>query len=166
MDTLKQKVQQAVVEIYQRDGEVKPTSLIEMAKPKSSPVHDAFEWDNKKAGHEFRLMQARKWIRKVEIIIEDRPEQFVHVPRIIRDDVEEVVFNSSEGYYKPISIVAQDQDEYEPALAYTLSKLNSAKQAYTDLKKAAQKTKKKPLPNFKKADRGFDMVETALVSAG
>lgn len=162
MDTMKSAVQMVVNEIYQERGEVRPSELIERARPKNSPAHDAFEWDNKKAGDQYRLMQARVWIRRVEIIIEDRPERLVHVPLIkVEGDINlEGVGN--ENYYKPISIVARDADEFSRALSETLARLNSAKVAYSDLKKAAEISKRESLPDFKSADKGFDMVERAL----
>ena len=160
METSKAKVQDVINEIYQRDGEVKPSTLLEEARSESSPIHNAFEWDNTKAGHEFRLIQARTWIRKVRIIIEDRVERLVHVPRIVFEDVD--YQDSNEGYYKPISIVVQEQDEFKAALNSAKASLNSARSAYEDLKRAARESKPASLPDFKRADRGFGMVESAL----
>ena len=164
MDSIKSGVQTVVNEIYQRDGEVRPSTLLEEAKPKTSPAHNAFEWDNKKAGQSYRLMQARMWIRKVEIIFEDRNEQLIHVPtvRVINPDDDDDFTPSQEGYYKPISIVCEDKDEYEAALRETLTFLNSAKSAYGGLKKAAQYSKQEKLPNFAQADKGFGMIDSAL----
>lgn len=160
----KEKVQDAVNEIYQRDGEVKPSTLLEAARPKSSPIHSAFIWDDTRAGHEFRLMQARTWIRRVRIIIEDRPERLVHVPRIVFEDVD--YQDGNEGYYKPISVVVLEQDEFKAALGSAKASLNSARAAYEDLKKAARESRQERLPDFKRADAGFGMVESALLLDG
>lgn len=160
MDTIKNRVQEVINNIFIRDGEVRPTVLIEEAKSKTSPIHDAFEWNNQKAGHEYRLIQARNWIRRVTIVVENRPERLVHVPKI------EANLESSEGYYKPISVISKDKDEYRAAMAATLSKFNSAKFAYEELKQAAVSTKEKKLPNFRKADKGFRTIEAALDVAG
>jgi len=154
---IKAAVQVLVSELYHRYGDVKPSALLEAAKPKESPAHAAFEWDNKKAGHEYRLIQARTWIRRVSIIVEDVPERLIHVPRIaVADDTE-----GNEGYYKPVSVM--DRDEYKLALSATLTTLNTAKSAYSELKLAA-KAKTDKVPDFIMADRGFEMVETALIS--
>ncbi len=164
---IKQKVQEAVTELYHRDGEVKPSTLITAAKPKVSPIHNAFEWDNKKAGNEYRLMQARSWIRRVEIVIEDRPQRFVHIPRIVmEDDATEGRRVNEEGYYKPISIVSRDKWEYEAALDAARGTLQGAQKAYKELKDAASYCTEAPKIDFEQADKGFEMVETALVMQG
>ena len=164
---IKQKVQEAVIEIYHRDGDVKPSTLIAEAKPKDSPIHNAFEWDNKKAGHEYRLIQARAWIRRVEIIIEDRPERFVHIPRIIMEnDAEEGKRVREEGYYKPMSIVSKDRWEYDAAMDATIASLRSAQRAYKELKESAAHYTETDDIDFDMADKGFEMVETALVIQG
>jgi hypothetical protein len=156
--TIKQGVEQVVNELYNQHGEVRPSILIEAAKPKTSPAHDGFEWDNKKAGNEYRLIQARNWIRRVQVVVEDRPEVMIHVPQI-RVEGEEV---ESEGYYKPVSVLVRD--EYRAALDETLSRLNAAKASFEHLKQAS-KGKPEKAPALKRADKGFDMVESALSAA-
>ena len=157
MATLKQAISETVNGIFKTDGEVKPSALVEASRPKSSPTHDAFEWDNKKAGSEFRLIQARNWIRKVQIVYEDRTERLIHV------NIVHGLTGSSEGYYKPVSIVVGNRPEFEAAMNETLSRLNSTKEAYSVLKSAATEANNKK-HDFKKADKGFDMVETALTA--
>jgi hypothetical protein len=161
METIKKKVQEVVNSIYEELGEVRPSELIERAKPKKSPIHEAFEWDDAKAGEEYRLMQARTWIRRVEIIIEEKAERFIHVP-FVTVEGEASEFETRENYYKPASVVVQDQDEFQLALGETLARLNSAKAAYNQLKNAAGASKSKTKPDFKRADKGFGMVESAL----
>lgn len=48
-------------------GEATAEELVDYAKPKHSPIHHLFEWDNKTAGHLYRLDQARHWIRSVKV---------------------------------------------------------------------------------------------------
>lgn len=161
MKSTKQKVQQVVSEIYAQQGKVRPSTLLEAAKLKSSPAHDAFEWNDNKAGHEYRLIQARTWIRKVRVIVEEHAERLVHVPTMEADNA------SPEGYYKPISVVLKNRTEFEAALGATLANFNAARVAYEELKRAARgTTKKERLPNFSKADKGFELVEEALEIAG
>jgi len=163
MDTIKSGVQAVVNELYQQHGEVKPSELVEAARPKDSPAHEGFEWDNKKAGQEYRLLQARQWIRRVEIIVEDRAERMVHIPQVV---IEGEQTEGAEGRYKPMSVVVSNQSDYQAAMQSTLAKLNAAKAAFEELKGAAAKSKIKKAPNFRKADKGFSMVETALAANG
>ena len=156
--TIKKGVEQVVNEIYHSYGGVKPSTLVDAARPTDSPAHNAFEWKDDVAGEQYRLWQARQWIRRVEIIVDDRPERMVNVPLIKSEFIES---DDREGIYKPISIVAANEDDFKNALSATYSKLKAARLAYNDLKSAAENAKTKK-PDFKRADRGFDMVERAL----
>ena len=42
-----------------------PHHIVKEAESKTSPIHNAFEWDNTVAGHNWRLQQARLLIRAV-----------------------------------------------------------------------------------------------------
>lgn len=153
---IKKAVQETVSEIYRDQGQVTPSSLVETAKSKTSPIHNAFEWDNKKAGHEFRLMQARTWIRKVTITINNSEERFIHIPRIGPDET------TKEGYYKPMSVVVNLPDEYQRAKMAMVSKLNAAQFAIDELETAAANRVDIPKTDFKRAKRAFREVREAL----
>lgn len=159
MASMRERVQLMVNEIYRRDGAVRASVLVEEARPKHSPVHDAFEWDDKKAGNEYRLHQARSWIRKVEVIYGDRKERYVHVPSIV---LSESV--SGEGYYKPISVVVGDTEEYEAAKKAALATLNAAVAAFEELRQAAERTEldQRKRPDADMAEKGFGLVWRAL----
>lgn len=158
-EKIKDGIQSVVTSLYQKHGGVKPSMLVEAAKPKTSPAHEGFEWNNSKAGHEFRLIQARTWIRKIEIVIDERPpERLVHIPVYTLDESD---VKEREGYYRPISIVAGDEYEYMLALSAAKTRVIAAKAAYEELKKAATKFKADTI-DFKKADQGFKMIESAL----
>lgn len=45
--------------------------IVEKAKPKDSPIHNYFCWDNDIAGEKYRLYQAREMIRKVHVYWKD-----------------------------------------------------------------------------------------------
>lgn len=49
----------------ENDGILQPESVVEAARPVTSPLHSRFTWDNSKAAHEYRLWQARQLIRVV-----------------------------------------------------------------------------------------------------
>lgn len=155
MESIKKRVEQAVNEIYSESGMVTSTALLNAARPDDSAIHDAFEWDDGKAGHEYRLMQARKWIRIVMVFRDEQPaERLVHVPT-----------TSGGGYYKPASIIVQDVDEYAAAMSAVKMRLAAAKESLEDLKSAAKENKPARVPNFNLADRGFDMVKDAIFTA-
>ncbi len=49
-------------------GDVNPTEIVELATPPGSPIHKYFEWDNKIAGHKYRLQQARYLVLAIQIV--------------------------------------------------------------------------------------------------
>lgn len=62
-----------LLRIYENDGILTPEAVVEAAQPKTSPLHPHFEWDNKKAAHQYRLDQARELIRLRSVDLE-RPD--------------------------------------------------------------------------------------------
>jgi hypothetical protein len=44
-------------------GQLLPSDIVEAARPKSSPLHSRFEWDDGEAAEQYRLWQARQLIR-------------------------------------------------------------------------------------------------------
>jgi hypothetical protein len=51
------------------DGCLKPTDVLEAARPKDSPIHDRFTWSNSAAAHQYRLIEAGQLIASVEMEI-------------------------------------------------------------------------------------------------
>lgn len=48
--------------------------IVELAQPARSPIHEAFQWDNDAAAHEYRLEQARHLCRHIVIVNPAHPE--------------------------------------------------------------------------------------------
>jgi len=49
----------------QNDGLLLPQTVVEAARPKTSPIHNRFEWDDSEAAEKYRIWQARQLIRVV-----------------------------------------------------------------------------------------------------
>lgn len=56
---------QSLREIEDRNGVLTPEAVVKAAKPKDHPLHDRFEWDDRRAGQKHRLHQARQMIRVI-----------------------------------------------------------------------------------------------------
>lgn len=139
---INQKIQAKIVgeileKIEKRDNTITPEAVIEEAKPKKSPIHGCFNWDDAKAANEYRLWQARNLIRSVVIIKEDRePEKrFAYIPG------EEG--NRAKGGYKTIDLIVQDISEYDRALTFLSTKIGELNKAIGDLKAAAARESEK-----------------------
>lgn len=61
--------QDALKKVAEKAGGLTAEAVVEAARPKSSPLHDAFEWSDSKAAREYRLEQARCLIRSIEICV-------------------------------------------------------------------------------------------------
>lgn len=57
-------------EAIKKAGPLTAESVLAAAKP-GTALHRFFEWNDKKAAHEYRLEQARRLIRSIEVVIED-----------------------------------------------------------------------------------------------
>ena len=59
----------AIKAAQKRSGRLTPRAVIDAARPKGSPLHRYFEWNDGRAAAAYRLDQARFIIRHVRIII-------------------------------------------------------------------------------------------------
>jgi hypothetical protein len=57
-----------------KNGLLTPEVVVNAAEPVSSPLHPHFEWDDSKAGHQYRLEQARQLIRVQVTVLENYNE--------------------------------------------------------------------------------------------
>jgi hypothetical protein len=154
MDTIVSRVNAEINRIYERDGMVKPSVLVEESEPVEAPAHEAFEWDNIKAGKEYRLMQARGYIRHAVVTCEGKTSEYCHIPASVEYS------ESKEGSYKPIHAIVHNKDEYRLALAQLASYLDAAQESYNRLVDAAKHKHIKL--NTNKIEKGFSMIKEAL----
>lgn len=162
-DSIKAGVQQVVQELYDQTGAVKPGALVEAARPKESPAHPGFTWNDKKAAEQYRLEEARRWIRVVVVkpAPDEQAERMVHVPVVVQQEAEAP--KSKEGEYKPISIVAESADEYVRARNEVLAKGRAFAAALAELDHAAAKRGKADMSAvIAQISRGLDLFEQAI----
>jgi hypothetical protein len=76
-------VHAAVLALEDREGRLIPETVVRVAADPGSPLHSQFEWDDSKAGHAFRIEQARRLIRAVRLVVitEARTISTVHYVR-------------------------------------------------------------------------------------
>ena len=105
--------------IQQRDGQIQASVLVEESRPKNAPLHDDFEWSDKKCGVEYRLIQARRIIKvtPVRATEDSEPEPVYHV--------EVRTAESTEGVYKPESVIVRSRGDTEAALAEMMADVKS-----------------------------------------
>lgn len=149
-------VQTVAQELFDKFGKITASMLIDAAKSKKSPAHNAFEWDNNKAANEYRLWQARQYIKRITIIYEEQEEKLFNVP--IKMNSDEYYEDNKEGEYKPISLM--EKDEFTRTLKMAIGQLKKSQENVNLLnnylkdgykKKGAQLKIKKANKNIKNA---------------
>lgn len=60
--------------LYDEAGTLTAGTVVTAATPEDHPLHDRFEWDDKVAGHQYRLVQAAALIRSVKISYNESDE--------------------------------------------------------------------------------------------
>lgn len=114
----------------QNDGLLLPETVVEAAKPADSPLHSRFEWNNAKAGHSYRLWQARHLIR---VCVETLPQT--------KEPVEVFVSLTSdrkEGGYRVQTEVLSDREMRRQLLADALAELRCFAGKYARLKELSK----------------------------
>ena len=53
--------------------------VVAMAEKRDSPLHSYFQWDDARAGHRYRLWQARSLLANIKITVEDQPARQVRL---------------------------------------------------------------------------------------
>ena len=48
---------------------VPPKKIVDAARPRRSPIHMLFEWNDERAGEHFRWMQARRYVARLEVVV-------------------------------------------------------------------------------------------------
>ncbi|MCK9519881.1 MAG: hypothetical protein M0R06_03290 [Sphaerochaeta sp.] len=117
--------------LVKKNGSVTAEAVVLEARNKRSPLHECFEWDDKKAAHLHRINQACHLIKYIVIDEEDVPElsAFVHV------EIED------EGQYVTLQTAKDDPVLREQILRKALSELLAWKKKYGELKEFMQVTK-------------------------
>jgi len=82
-------------QIEKKSGAITPVAVVNDARSKASPLHDAFTWDDKEAAEAHRLNEARYLLRNI-VVVTSEPEDkeptviraFISVPNAASDDVD------------------------------------------------------------------------------
>lgn len=144
--------------MYEEHGKLTAELVVEQATPKKHPLHVCFQWDDKKAGHEYRLIQARTMIREVRTLeVHGRLQTVHHVP--VTPDPES---KKRSGAYVASEVLIDDYDAYQRALDAALRDLDSAMRRVAELR--ALKRDEQPDSKFDLAIQTIETVKLALVA--
>jgi hypothetical protein len=120
MDESKKMKIEKILARMEAEGKLTPDAVVERAKLKTSPLHEEFEWDDTKAGHKWRINQARSLIRTVhtKVVLHGRR---VLVPTYTHDPA-----RASEQGYRAVATLKSSDDLSREALDAELARVLSA----------------------------------------
>lgn len=74
-----------IEELYEKNGSVTPSDVVNASREEGTPLHDLFEWDDSIAAEKYRETQARFIIRNIQRVEENEKispvRSFVHVEK-------------------------------------------------------------------------------------
>lgn len=112
-------------EIMSLGGDVSPAQIVEYAKNPDTELNKCFTWNDAKAANKYRIYEARQVVCNLIVHKENGEKQ---EPTPIR------LFHKIEnGHYKPLTLIVQNEDEYESLLRQCKEALQSLKRKYSSL---------------------------------
>lgn len=96
--------------IEDRNGRLTAESVLEAARSPKHPLHGHFEWDDSAAAHHWRIEQARRLIRGVQVQVEVE-EHTINTVAYVRDPSVE----DGEQGYRSIVKLRHDPDDARSA---------------------------------------------------
>jgi hypothetical protein len=116
------------------DGVLHPEDVVEFAKNPATVLHKAFQWDDEKAGHRYRLEQARHIIRvTVTTLHPEGEEKRVRAFISLKDDRKK----DHNGGYKETSRLIKTADGRKAILRTAMAELKIFREKYDYLSELA-----------------------------
>lgn len=100
-------------------------TLLEANKPKNAPLHDDYEWDNKKAAEEWRLHQSRHFINSLAIVTTTTDNK--------EEPVRAFFITTKESQYEPLTAIVNEPTKYEALLSSAKAELTAFQRKYNTL---------------------------------
>lgn len=112
-------------EIMSLGEDVSPAQIVEYARKPNTELHRCFTWNDAEAANKYRIYEARQVVCNLIVHKENGEKQ---EPTPIR------LFHKTEnGHYKPLTLIVQNEDEYESLLRQCKEALESLKRKYSSL---------------------------------
>lgn len=109
------------------DGTLTSRELLEKARPRNSPIHHLFEWNDSIAAEKYRLKQAGKLVSCLIVEVEGKS---------IREYCQPIYVGSTKRYVK-LDNAREDEDLWSQVLAHALNdakRWNARYDRYKELK--------------------------------
>lgn len=115
-------------------GQVTPELILDAAKPKTSPLHSFFCWDNTKAANAYRLVQAQALIRRIKVTYLSHENRNVRVRAFVNIEPEaEDEMDAETGIYISVEDALSSKSYRDQLLAQAKKDANTFKAKYAAL---------------------------------
>jgi hypothetical protein len=109
-------------ELLAQDSVLRPEAVVDDARSESSPTHHYFDWDDAAAAEQYRVNQARYYLRSIEVVREE------HVPAVrafyVVTKIEDEGDTQKKGYAH-IETVLHDKELWRQVVAEERRKLEA-----------------------------------------
>ncbi len=119
-----------VVEQLAREGNATPQSLVEAARDPASPAHKWFEWNDTKAAEQYRLIQARLYLRSITV-----EYSTAELPSMQMRAFVPVYVDGQGRAWKPMQEVLAVQDELDQVIETARAEMHAFRKKYAALRR-------------------------------
>lgn len=128
------------IEACKVDGVFDLESIVQRAKPKSSPIHDEFTWNNVEAAEKWRLEEARYLARAIEVIHEEAsaPTRAWESVTIQAQGTTPGEPDTTKRVFRSIDDIMADPVARDELLIRALKEASSWRRRYANLQELAQ----------------------------
>lgn len=109
------------------NGRLENADVVSAARDKASPLHPAFEWNDKKAAEAYRLDQAGDLIRAVDVVMEKDDDTAKPIRAFVS------VKRDEDRSYTSIQHALSDDDLRAQVVAQAWSELEAWRKRYAEL---------------------------------
>ena len=112
-----------------------PQTLLDASRKKSAPLHDVFEWNDKKAAERYRLHQAGHIIRCLVVVNEEDKKEEIKLfhPVIVHTEDSEM-----KREYHSVGVIVENSNWYEEVKKNAFRELAAFQKKYDQLADDAQ----------------------------
>ena len=112
-------------EIMSLGEDVSPAQIVEYAKNPDTELNKCFTWNDAEAASKYRIYEARQVVCNL-IIRKEKGEKQEPTPIRLFHKIEN-------GHYKPLTLIVQNEDEYQSLLRQCSEALLALKRKYSNL---------------------------------
>ncbi len=152
-----------LAKLEEKQGNLTAQSVVDAARPKTSPLHEAFEWDDSAAAESWRLDQARSMIKSIEIVVIEEEGDAEPESRPIYFNVQQPSPGSyAGGYYKNREALVESVEEWESALQLAKQQLAGSLKALRSIEELRPALSKQQTRTLARARKSIEAAQGDL----